>query len=441
VTAGCRNLAADSGTVSCLLVVLATIVYAEVGGALSWDGSSYLFRTLHEGSPAVFHDRYGAASFLVPTWLMSHLTDDVGLLSKVFSISFALPAVAIFAVLVRLNRDRPRSLSYGAIGLALVTVPVQFFAVSEALLVTQLAWLLVAILQRRPSPASIICCIVVSGTLVLLHPAAVFPLATLAIAHAWIHRHDEWYAYGPLLAVAAVLAFSRRTAYDKDMGSGRNLEIMLGGAVSHAPITALALANLAAFAVYRTKYQKVSRWRWLPLVFAAVSGLVLIGWAWSGASWEQALDYRVVVIIASLPLWVLALVDTEETDTRSLPVHSATLRVIPLIAAVTFCFVLFLQSFQWHSAVSSFKHQLATSPTTCIDSATLPSRGPIKRFWTTPALAADLQGRRPMTFVLTAELCRQVERGGSITSGFGGYPLGPGWFSLDPQANRGKQVP
>jgi hypothetical protein len=112
--------------VSCLLVVLAAIVYAAVSGALSWDGSSYLFRTLHEGSPAVFYDRYSAIFFLVPTWLMSHVADDVGLLSTVFSISFVFSAVAIFAVLIRLNRDRPRSLAYSAIGLALVTVPVQF---------------------------------------------------------------------------------------------------------------------------------------------------------------------------------------------------------------------------------------------------------------------------------------------------------------------------
>lgn len=415
----------------------AIATWARAG--LAWDGGYILFATLNEQQPFITHFRISSAVLLAPTLLASRLTDDLDLLAAVFTASFAVVApLALWLCRVVTRRERPDLFVWGAIGIALVTLPGQFFIVSEAIVAIQLTWVVVLWVgsgtPRRHLPLAVALLVFVA----FLHPAAGGLLAIVAfllVGQAVGDARARWWRLG---AAALLLgAGALRVLAIEDAGYEREtFNLYWVGTWFRRAVWGLPLAALLATAGLALLVVLAGRWRrggaTLPAVAGGAvgaAGTALLVWAFENR-WGYALDYRGWAPLVSAPFLFLAGVDALWVRR---PADRPALRAVPVLCALVFTAVLGVQSLRWTDATAALEAAVAALPGPCEENADLPVlAGTPLWHWAVRAQSLLVQDRSPDRIVMGDPLpCTDVRPGEPLPlAPYETTPREGGWFDL-----------
>jgi len=420
------------------VVAAAGLVATWARAALSWDGSYFLFAALQRQEPFVLHGRVTSALPQWPVVLASRVTDDLGVLSAVFTAGFAaVPALALLACWVVTRRSRRDLFVWGAIGIGLVTLPGQLFLVSESLAAAQLSWPLVLWSASGAARRHAALAAALAGLVVFLHPVATGFLliaATVLAALGWRdpgRRTWAWACAGGLAAAAVlrvvVLGGSR---YEGEAFDLFWFATWFRRAVWGLPLVAVAAAFVLGVALLLLRRRAGGPAGAIAGAALAVSAAALVAWALRG-DWDYALDYRVWGALLTAPFLLLAGIDALWSRPEA-PVGRAR-RVLPVLCALVFAVVLTVQSLQWRSTLLAFTADVGALPAPCAENRDLPSvDGTPLWHWGTRALSLVVQGRAPTRIVAGDGVgCADLVDGAPL-------PISPhdltartgGWFDL-----------
>jgi hypothetical protein len=403
------------------LIAAALVITAVSGAASAWDGSAYLFHILNFQSPTAVHGRYTGLLLQWPAVLASRFTDSLGILQAVFGLSLVAPTIlALAASWYLLPKDAKDLFVWPALSVGLAMLPGQFFLVSEALVAVQFSWAIVlAVLVYLPGPSPRWLLLVVLVVAVFfLHPVA-----------------------GPILAMAALIAAClplvqgapRRRLFPVAVGLGAlaglqllmvrddpgfrdvTLQAMLPfSALAGLPLASLVCTWSAGLLLLALRF--VSSRRGQALVRLAVCALVVAAGsclairARDPLLWRNALDFRLWVLPASVPLFGMAFLD-RYLKTRPTVPRGPELPILHTVAAV-FLVVLVAQSAAWLDLTRRLERSLSESPLACIPRSAVPWLGSTPLYhWGTPTYAILVQGRRPRKLLLEDEACRDLSHG------------------------------
>lgn len=436
------------------LTTLALLTMAICGAAVSWDGSYYLFRTLDAQTPFFPSSRLINTPLELPVILVSHFTNNLGILQTLFGLTYILIPITALTVSWWLVRDRKPSLFvWAAFGIGFGTLPSQFDLVAEANMAVQLFWpiILGVLIGIRRAEAPIIFLLAVAAF--FTHPVAVVPLFLLATGLSLITGlHDKngiwWvFVFGGLSAIAVL----RLT-----LGSGTgwlSLEIIrhaLYSSVAILPIYSLIFAFLAGFMVFITSLLK--RWLkvkglWVNALYAVefwnmvMAGIFLLVWARYPFLWSSTLGFRHWVLISSLPFMLMATLESliyrhdALVDATSDWAHrTRTVRMVALV----FLVVLFAQGISWVGLTNRLRETIIQSRDVCISSSSVSwlTQTPLNH-WSITSYSILLQGRVPEKVILADNLCLAGKVPSDLHVSPWDPPLtGDGWFDLQKLKNR-----
>ncbi len=423
--------------VAVLAAGAAVATWARAG--LAWDGSYILFATLNEQVPFVTHFRLSSNLLLAPVLLASRFTDDLDLLAAVFTASFAVVApLALALCWVVTRRRRPDLFVWGALGIGLVTLPGQFFLVSEAIAAIQLTWPVVLWIgggtARRHLPLAVVLLVVVT----FLHPAAgglLGIVAVLLVLQSAVDTRARWWRLGAAAALLAagalrVLAIEE-TGYEAETFNLYWVQTWFDRAVRGLPLLALAATSALALLVVLA-----GRWRRggpaLPaLAGGAVgaAGMALLVWALENR-WGYALDYRGWAPLVSAPFLLLAGLDALGLPR---PADRSALGAVPVLCALAFSAVLGVQSLRWTDATAALEAAVAALPRPCEENADLPIlAGTPLWHWAVRPMSLLVQDRSPDRIVMGDPLpCTDIRPGAPLPlAPYETTPRDGGWFDL-----------
>lgn len=432
------------------------LIFAALSrAALTWDGSYILFKALDSQTPFIAHGRWFTVILQLPALLLSKVTDNMTLLGIVFSLCYAaIPFIALLLAWWVVRRVNPGLFVWAAFGIALVSLPGQFFFVSEALLALQLSWpFLLAFMVgvRRES------WIIVSGlavSLFLSHPI-VIPIFMLAgiigLVRGWVLVEERrymwiWAAGCSLLAIVAALRFFVRSDnYESDQLSADVLGTHFSRAVVGLPLIALAGIGLTTCLVFAAALQRffnrrtnsnpavLTIWRGVEFAGLGLAGGVLIWQAADSHNWDGSIDYRFWALIFSLPLFLFALIES-----LLLTYESTYAKRLPLIqfAGVIFLVVLAVQSTSWFNLTNRLNENTNQNAQSCSSTAALPwaAQTPLGH-WSVSAYSLLQDNKQPQKVVLAANGCTAESLGkGLQVTQWDLRDWKTGWFDLQPLA-------
>lgn len=242
--------------------------------ALAWDGSLYYVTSVDGGGLPVFRGRYTATLLLVPSWLAGP-----GWLSEVlFCVAYS---TVPFACLWLCWRLQPDLFGWAVIGIALVTLPGQFFLVSEAVIAAQLAWPLAFVLAGPISRRRAVLGFVLGLLVLFAHPLAAVLFGVLAA----LGLREGHRRAALLLALGVAVAMLRpRDAHEQE-----SLSVAVAADHWHDAVTGWPLLLLAGV---------------MLAVAAGRAGVVVLGaamlagaaWAADPVAWGGAYNYRTWVV-------------------------------------------------------------------------------------------------------------------------------------------------
>jgi probable F420-dependent oxidoreductase len=436
-----------------LYLTPALLVAAVSGAALSWDGSYFLASILDRQAPYVLHSRMSVAPLHGIVILASQFTGDLFWLQTLFGLLYAsVPVVALTLSWLVVRQTRPGLFVWPAVGIGLVTLPGQFFFVSEANMAVQLFWpALLGVIVRSGRSLTVLAlaiCIVV----LFLHPASIllFGFAAIAaLALGSLPIPDRRVFLGGAFAFSTFAAASLaipRGSYDlEQMALDRQLSLLQSTfleAVVGAPLLAYGLAALAAALL------SLAQTRWLSarprlktavpvLVFAclAIAGIALVAWAARAEQWRDALHFRLWSTYLTLPFLALAILEAALHRPDALSRRSVTWDVrrhaAHLLPAI-FSVVLIVQSGSWLQLTARLRATVDDQRVSCVPMTSVSwLDGTPLSHWGTATYALVLEGRRPERLLLYGGDCERLH----TAEGPGSFPRGPeeaksGWFDL-----------
>lgn len=306
-----------------LLVAVPLLVAGSVGLPLFQDGSSYLLELMTSHS-AVRHHRYSVLLVQAPAIValkLSALVDldpraTLAIVRRVFSFSYAiLPLVALgWSWLLARKRD-PAMLLWPAVSILLLNV-VNFSAVSEILLATQLALpLMLAASQQQPSKFAVATVLVLVPVILLLHALVAVLFAGLAGGMALRARQlngpeaARAWLYAALFSGAAfirvLLDAGFATSYERNMWVGPALVDYFLMNFETACLLFVATGSALWFAWRRASIERV-------IVAVSIGLTALMTWtALRNLAGLRALGEQpaaLIALLATVPIAMLALV-------------------------------------------------------------------------------------------------------------------------------------
>ncbi|MDZ7733656.1 MAG: hypothetical protein U5R31_11675 [Acidimicrobiia bacterium] len=421
--------------------------------ALAWDGSEFLFRTLHQGWPATVWGRWPISVLQVPALAVGRVW-DVAAATYAFGAGLVLvPVVALVGSWAVAWRRRPTVAMWCSVGIGLVSLPGQLFLVAEGAMAAQLSWLLFALVlvgRRWWELAGAVALVVV---LVGLHPGAWLLLAGVALAV--LAAGPRWWdrtgrvLVGLCAAAAVVRLVLPISAYERELASIDRLGSQFWRSIVESGL-APAITGWTVAVVLLVAASRAAR----PRRFHQAAALVVLAtlaptlwWAQDPRHWSEAYVYRAPVVALSAGLLVVAGVALrplgQTVPGRRRPVaRPRGEQLVAGAAGLVYSVTLIAQGWAWQGLLGPLDDQLATAdeaclPVTEVDVADLgepehEGDGNAFDHWAVGSLSVLRQGRDPATVVLTDERCRQGE--------LRWYPLGTGdvdsgWFRL-PDASR-----
>ena len=400
------------------------VVAALCGAALAWDGSAYLFHILDTHTLYTPHYRYATAPLQAIVLLAAGVTGSLPVLQAVFGLMYAsVPVLALVASWLVVRREQRQLFVWAALGVALGTLPGQFFFVSEALIAVQLFWPLWLALLVGAQPRHTPLILVLAIALAFSHPFAI-PLlglaALLALFSGWRNaeartRLWRWAAgLGVAAGLSTVMFVLLADTYQAEQLSPDVFRFALAS-LAGLPLVALLLIGLAAVVLAVAPMRSGQHWlrttSGASLGLLGAAGLLLALWARDPALWKHALDFRYLVPLCALPLLALAACDGLRRPAAELgradAVWQQRQRVIQLAGGV-FALVLALQAAGWFATTSRLRSALAASRWTCVSATAEPwlAATPLDH-WSVTQFAL-LQGRTPTRIVLAGDGCGSV---------------------------------
>lgn len=281
------------------------------GAAMAWDGAWYLWRTVADGRPFVAHGRWANWPALAVV-LQTSRSGALGPwgLARVDGALLALVPLGSLAVCWRVWRERWEPLRvWAALGVLLVPLPGQWALMSEATLVAQLCWPLLALAgagrKSGPTTCGLLAC---AGLMWNFHPSSAVGFAVTAGALAWLRRRALAMSFGGLALARVAWAVWEATPYERGEVSAARVWAQWQTAVWGLPLVMLTGTGLLAVTVSRQLQGRLGGTRaraWLTGI-GVVTGVAGAGWAADATRWGGLLEFRRWVLPAELPLLALA---------------------------------------------------------------------------------------------------------------------------------------
>ncbi len=397
------------------LAVLTTAVVAAADLPLVWDGSNFLFVALNEQTPLLIFHRYIESLLTAPAVAASFLTSDVGILRKVFSVSYAaVPTLALVLSWLVVRRKRPDLFVWPVLGIGLALLPGRALGVAESLLAAQLSWPLFLAALVPIDRTRLALCVLVGLVVAVSHPAALvfLPLIGLVgsierVRSGSLVRGLGWLATFLALAVVNIaLLTSQLDPYE--VKSARPLaivyELIFGAAGPQ--LAGLLLTAVAAVLVHRAARapHEVRRPYSRAAVTAGLAVIPFVIWAAIPELWYHTLEYRAWAIPATLPLFALAWSDARQRD-AAVRAHVAERMTLSVVAATVMFVVLLVQSVVWTGLVARLEAAVA-SRAGCVPLGSMAGyEQTAAGGWAVAPLSIIVQGRQVHAFVAPDALC------------------------------------
>ncbi len=426
-----------------LLVVL-TVVAGATRSGLSWDGSYILFTTLHDQQPFITHARLGSVLLLEPLVALSWITDNLVVLSVVFSLLMAAVLPLSLWWCWRMVRHRqPDFILWPAVGICLLQLPGQFFFASEALIATTLMWVAISWIAvgcpRRGARSGVSVAVVVA----LLHPlggvlllAAGLGLAVQGWRATGTLRRNRWLGAAAFTLVAALrLVAIESNGYESHSSQPQILRLMARSSVLGLPLVLVISAGLLAVTLALLPRLNAQRAPTRGVRLSLIAGLAMtllacaaagLAWAAQPGQWTQALDYRSIGPLLAGVLMTGALL----TSRRPLPPDTrGVLRVLPAALALISLLVISTQGLWWSRQLQRIDTQVSLQTQVC-DTWPAAPRNALTH-WSIAPLSLLLQSRQPQhVLVYQPEITCQQLRGEHLQVAPYRLTQRPGWFSL-----------
>jgi hypothetical protein len=415
------------------LVASAGAIASALGLARAWDGSWLLFEILDTGRPISPSSRWINVPLELPAIAVRHLTENVGVMSALYGLPyFLVPAIALATSWWVVRTREPRLFVWAALGIGLVSLPGQVFAVSEVVIAMQLTWpVFLAVLAGTLSERRLVVA-VLGAALVMTAPTVIPLLLGLAATVALLVLIDRdrprgdvpWIAAFLALAVAAAIRSiasndiaSHAVEFAPDVLRFRFVDGVLG-----FPLVAVLLGYLAGSLLVVGSWSRQAATtgaRWvdrLAIVATLLAGASLVVWALDDRAWSTAVNYRTWLPALSAPLFGLAFLDAKvlrasarvvRLDGRDAAAAGATApdgsarRRLALAQAVAMLLVLAIVGLSWRGLNQRLGDEITATPAGCVARSELASiRGTALDHWSLTADSLLLGGRRPSHVVL-----------------------------------------
>lgn len=436
------------------LTAAAGAVAAALGLVLAWDGSWLAFNALDRGQPAVFFARWIGIPLQLPVVVARRLTENVGLLTVVYGLSiFAVPLIALAASWWLVRAREPRLFAWAALGIGLIALAGQAFAVSEGVMAVQLTWPpFLAVLAGSLSERRVVVAML-GIALAVTAPTAVPLLFGLAAATALVHlvdrsrpRRDAWWI---VVFVGLAVAAAVRSVISDDIAA-HSVELTLDVLIFRFGAGLLGLPLAAALATYiagallvfgsesrrRGRIAVARRLDRLAVCAALAAGGLLLAWATDPHAWTNAFNYRSWLPFLSVPLFGLAFLDAHllRSEGRRLPGDGtgddgSARRWLALSEAASMFLVLAAIGWSWHGLSQRLGEAITAAPAGCIERSNVAwIKGTALDHWSLTAESVLLGGRRPLHIILSS--CAADFSKGVRVNPWTFRRYAGGWFSL-----------
>jgi hypothetical protein len=403
------------------LASAASAIAGVLGLALAWDGAWYLFNVLDRGRPFTLFARWVNVPLDVPVVMARLLTRDTGLPSLVFGLAyFAVPVVALAASWWVVRKRAPRLFVWAALGIGLVCLPGQAFAVSETMTAIQLAWpILLAVLagsvrENRVLVAGLAVAVALS---VFVGIALLLGIALAAVIVGRFGRGDRIGRRFVLVMLGLAAVAAARSVISLDIAghaSEATTSVLLArfrSSVLGLPLISLIFTCatgvlLVGASVGRLRKRPIVAIRLdrLAIVSALLASVAILLWAVDERNWSRALDYRAWLQFASVPVFGLALLDSvlAESNAPEEPADGGREREwIALAQASATLIVLATLAISWRGLTNRLDQALAIEPRGCVAIGSLSwTRTTALDHWSLTVQALMVEGRQPRHIVL-----------------------------------------
>ena len=425
------------------LVGLALSIASVAGAGLSWDGSYMLFKLLDEQKPFVVHNRWFVALLQLPTILVSQFTGNLLVLQTIFGLSYALvPFVSLLLCWWMVRSVQPGLFVWAALGIGLLTLPGQFFLVSDGIMTLQLGWPIFLAILTGLNRAKTIVIGVLAVAAFLDHPIAAL-LFIFAIGLSFIRswrvpaERKEMYlvalGFGLLTGLAILKLLLLGTNYEEEQLTVGELQREFAAGVGGYPLFALILGWLVGGLVL------VSAWsgrRWLRVGIGLgliIATVLLAIWANDPHLWSGTPDFRIWASFLAVPLIGLAALDSLGRPTAR-PDWTPRFYFIGLIGGL-FLVVLTLQSLAWANLTNDLRQAIAQNPAVCVTTASindLRAETPLGH-WSISAYSLLFNDNTPQKIVLSEARCgdKQIDQSVKLVD-WESSTWHDGWFHTQP---------
>ncbi|EGV16791.1 hypothetical protein [Thiocapsa marina] len=422
------------------LVVLAYVPIALVGLPLFGDGAYYFFKLAIDGVPVFPNLRLGSVLAQLPTLAATRLTEDIGFLRHLFSLTYvALPVGSLLACWLIVRERRPELILFPL--LFLVANQINFSAVSELLFSLYLVWPFVLLAALAPNRRlTLIYGAILAPLLLLLHPLG-FALAGFLTIVALLNARSEglierswtraWSGIAAAFAVSAVLrvisTLIGATGYERSLAEPdaavRYLlpETLPQGLLLTWVAVSGGLAALSLAVGWRRGRRLVEdRLLWpafmlLPLLGVPVAVDVLFG---EGIKLKAGLVLPIALLLMGLSLGIAR----RPSALAAVP-RSPRLARLVLAAALTIALLATAKSAAWWTATHGLMNATASAETSCL------AFGPEEPYalqwpwmaiiddWATPMNALVFRPPWAIPLLLPGDGCRRLDETGQAHLG------------------------
>ncbi len=423
------------------LLIGALLLCAIAGTTLAFDGSYYLYEALELGTPTAPNRRLIHDPLQRPMLLLSHYTNDVGVLQTAFGLAYiGVPIFALAASWVVVRKRNPSLFLWAAFGIGIGTLPGQIGWISEAASIWQLFWpvacMLVLRVRWREVPLLLALCVLIF----LSNPqcALIFGAgALLSLAAGWHFRAERvnrwgWALFFVLLCAAAALRFALEVnPYETEQLGFALLGTRFFSAFANLPLLALLCAMSAGLALIfaqakrqplaaappHTRHTRFENTRAWLLRMATPRTIHRLMWLCGGvlilravvpSLWADSLNYRFFLPLAVFPFMALGLLDFIVSGPRSAmrPQHLRLIRVVGLVFALS----LSIQSLEWVAMTQLMRQSMNRSDAVCLSVNSDELRWisyTIFNHWSVTPYSILIQGQRPTKIIMPENLCAQ----------------------------------
>lgn len=402
-------------------------MFAAICGApLSWDGSYVLFRMLDSGAPVLHYNRLTSAPLHGIVLLIARVTSDVAVLRVVFGLVYAAIPLAALGLSWWVLKDGARSLFiWPAMGIALGTLPGQFYFISDAMIAMQLSWpvMLAALTTDRWRHSLVVALLAVA--VFFTHPTSAILLAVAAMLAlgAGLFRKDErrslWLLGLGLCALSAIrvaMFVIWKSPWEVSELSFQLKMEQFRGSVLGLPILSLACVWLAACMAFispmigtPSRRKLTALLSFIEVASLTTAGGLLLIWAKDPHLWWRAYNFRAWALFASLPFILMAALEglAKGRAEASSPTIDWPHRLRSIqFAGVIFLLVISVQSTVWANLSARLRGTVLHGLEVCRPTSSIGWQvtTPLDT-WATPVYAIILQGRTAKKLVLDGDAC------------------------------------